>query len=218
MKVSFWDILAAIGVLALCAIAAGLVIVFVNPYSSINPFPPATLPARVVIPSDTPTLPRLPATWTVEVSPTVEVGMVETSTLASTATEFILPTLTASLSPTPESTATYTPAPNQALWISQAPSDGVVLQPKQDLDMVWKIKNTGILTWNRNYSYRFVSGEPLHKNDEYGLRKTIEPGMVAELVVDMVAPADPGNYYTQWALYDDAGKKFYSFNFSFTVR
>lgn len=223
MKVSFWDILAVLGVLALCAVAAGLVMVFVNPQNPLNPFPPATLPARVIIPSDTPTLPRLPATWTVVASPITEVEMGYTEE-APQATEDNLPTLTpmptftATFTATPEMTSTYTPAPNQALWIAQTPADGTVFSPGQEFDMIWKIQNTGILSWTSRYGYRYVSGEPIHQKSEYGLRKTVPAGGIAEIIVDMNAPKTPGSYRTEWAMYDDGGNKFYTFFFFFVVK
>ena len=224
MKVSFWDILAILGVLVLIVFVAGLAMIFFNPYSAINPFPPATLPARVVIPSATATLPKLPATWTPAVSATVEIPVVITETLPPLETAEVLPSLTPmntfTLTPTetPLSTATFTPAPNQALWIANTPADYTVLSPGQEFDMIWKIQNTGVLTWTTRYSYKYISGEPIHEKSEYGLKKSIAPGSVAESMVDMRAPTTAGSYRTVWGLYDDAGKQFYTFNFAFSVK
>jgi hypothetical protein len=224
MKVSFWDILAILGVLVLIVFVAGLAMIFFNPYSAINPFPPATLPARVVIPSVTATLPKLPATWTPAVSTTVEIPVVISETLPPLETAEVLPSLppmnTFTLTPTetPLSTATFTPAPNQALWIANTPADYTVLSPGQEFDMIWKIQNTGVLTWTTRYSYKYISGEPIHEKSEYGVKKSIAPGSVAELMVDMRAPTTAGSYRTVWGLYDDAGKQFYTFNFAFSVK
>jgi hypothetical protein len=224
MKMRFWDIVAIIGLIALCIIAVVVITIFINPQTKLNPFPPATLPPIVVIPSSTATSPRLPSTWTPTVALTLEVGMQPSSTLPPTATGFSLPTFTATATFTPTATntpvmtATYTQAPNQALWISQIPPDGTAFTPKQEFDMIWKIRNTGILTWNKNYTYRYLSGEPIHEKASYNVKGSIASGQVAELIVDMRAPEKTGTYATVWRLYDDGGVGFYSFNFYFVVR
>ncbi|HPC06688.1 MAG TPA: NBR1-Ig-like domain-containing protein [Anaerolineaceae bacterium] len=224
MKISFWDILAILGVLALLAVAAGLAVVFLNPQSALNPFPPATLPARVVIPSETPTMQQLPPTWTVVVTESTQVVLGETP-LPPVATNDNLPTLTprptATSTPTPtkEMTATYTQAPNQALWISQSPEDGKTFSPGEDFDMVWRIKNTGTLAWTKRYSFEYVSGAPIHKYySEIALKDIVQPGGTAVLTVDMVAPMEPGSYRTEWAMVDDTNNRFYHFFFFFTVK
>ncbi len=224
MKISFWDVLAILGVLALLIVAAGLAVVFINPQSPLNPFPPATLPARVVIPSETPTMQQLPPTWTVVVTESTQVVLGETP-LPPAVTDANLPTLTPrptstnTATPTKEMTATYTQAPNQALWISQSPEDGVVFSPGQDFDMVWRIKNTGTLTWNKRYSFEYVSGAPTYKYySEIDLKDVIPPGGTAVLTVDMVAPMEPGSYRTEWAMVDDTNNRFYNFFFFFTVK
>lgn len=84
--------------------------------------------------------------------------------------------------------------------------------------MIWKIQNTGILSWTSRYGYRYVSGEPIHQKSEYGLRKTVPAGGIAEIIVDMNAPKTPGSYRTEWAMYDDGGNKFYTFFFFFVVK
>jgi hypothetical protein len=224
MKISFWDVLAILGVLALLVVAAGLAVVFINPQSALNPFPPATLPARVVIPSDTPTLQQLPATWTVVVTEPTQVVLGETP-LPPAVTDANMPTLTPrptstkTATPTKEMTATFTPAPNQAMWVSQSPEDGVVLSPGQDFDMIWRIKNTGLLTWNKHYSFEYVSGEPTYKYySEINIKEVVQPGGTAVLTVDMVAPMKPGSYRTEWAMVDDTNDQFYHFFFFFTVK
>jgi hypothetical protein len=60
-----WNILTIIILLGAICMAAVFAVIFVNPYSGINPFPPPTLPAALTFPTATPTLSLvLPPTWT----------------------------------------------------------------------------------------------------------------------------------------------------------
>ncbi len=70
----FWNFMTVCTVLATIALAVFLLMVFSNPYISINPFPPPTMPALVVYPTSTATPVMLPPTWTPAVpTPTVSV-------------------------------------------------------------------------------------------------------------------------------------------------
>ena len=60
----FWNFMTVCTVLATIALVAFLLMVFSNPYISINPFPPPTMPALVVYPTNTQTPVTLPPTWT----------------------------------------------------------------------------------------------------------------------------------------------------------
>ena len=111
MKLQFWDILAIIFLLA--AIMAGVVfgMIYADPYSSLNPFPPPTVPALLVLPTLTPTpLYRIPATWTATLLPGV--GITDTlrpsATALPTSTGFLLPTTTDTATPTRTATRTST--------------------------------------------------------------------------------------------------------------
>lgn len=64
MKVSLWNILTIAALLALTGVTLIFLTIFINPATPINPFPPPTLPAELVLPSATPRLKALPATWT----------------------------------------------------------------------------------------------------------------------------------------------------------
>ncbi len=65
-----WN-LATVVVIALIPLTASFfLMIFLNPQSSLNPFPPPTLPALAQAPTATPTLLALPPTWTPTPSPT----------------------------------------------------------------------------------------------------------------------------------------------------
>ncbi len=63
-KLSVWDILTIVTLVATLVVAIVVLSIYNNPDSSINPFPwPTTIPT-IFIPSPTATLRSLPATWT----------------------------------------------------------------------------------------------------------------------------------------------------------
>jgi hypothetical protein len=96
-----WDILSIFFLIATVVAICYFAILFANPASSVNPFPPPTLPALIQIPTSTPTPVRLPPTWTP--APT------NTPTLAPSPTsEITLPADTGSApQPTSDQTAKY---------------------------------------------------------------------------------------------------------------
>ena len=62
-----WNILTALALMAALVIGIILLMVFINPQTSINPYPPPTMPVRAALDTPIPT-PKsvLPATWTPE--------------------------------------------------------------------------------------------------------------------------------------------------------
>ena len=59
-----WNILTIFGILGIGILVVAFGFIFTNPQSGLNPFPPPTLPAAIVLPSATPTPLTLPPTWT----------------------------------------------------------------------------------------------------------------------------------------------------------
>lgn len=64
MKLSFWDFLTGIFLLATIILIAMVGIIYFNPNSSLNPFPYPTLPPTISVPTATITPFRMPPTWT----------------------------------------------------------------------------------------------------------------------------------------------------------
>lgn len=94
-----WNALSIVMVAGMVTVGIIFLMVFVNPYSALNPFPPVTLPEVIVLPTATPGRPTFPATWTPTAAqimatstfPTVEVPVVsatpaEAGTAVPTAT------------------------------------------------------------------------------------------------------------------------------------
>ncbi len=128
MKLSFWDILASMVMLAGLALATIFINIFINPYSFINPFPPPTPIATLDVPTLTPSLRVLPDLWTTTPgiqetfdmmgTPSVTAGG-PTVTGTITGTVFVLPTKTVTPTPpnTPTFTKTFSKTPNKTLTV-----------------------------------------------------------------------------------------------------
>ncbi|MFC1996368.1 hypothetical protein ACFLXI_02010 [Chloroflexota bacterium] len=98
-----WNILTILVLLTALCVGGTFLIIFMNPQSSLNPFPPPTMPALIPSATVTPTSAvKLPPTWT----PT--------------------PPLPPTITPTPEPTYTLTPEGDQPTAINtQDPAEGM---------------------------------------------------------------------------------------------
>jgi len=92
-----WNVLTVVMLAGALCLGILFLTIFINPYISINPFPPLAIPTLLEFPSPTPTPLQLPPTWTP--SPTIE----------PTATITRAPTWTPEPSETPFIYSLYTP-------------------------------------------------------------------------------------------------------------
>jgi hypothetical protein len=101
-----WSILTIIVLLGIVGVSCVFFLIFTNPYSFLNPFPPPTLPPPPALPTETPTNPviTLPPSWT----PTNTPVFTPTDTPQPTAT---LPPTPTPITLTPTPTDTPTPPP-----------------------------------------------------------------------------------------------------------
>lgn len=218
MKITIWDVLAVMGLIVLCLVAALILWLFINPYTSINPFPPPTLPATLDIPTNTATLQRLPATWTVAPefrSPTPEL---ETQTPVPTNTSFILPTYTPSLTPSLTPSITNTPTPDDAELVNRLPTYGEVFGKGASFDLVLEVRNTGTTTWSTAYRFRYVSGVQFQEGGtSYNLANGVSPGSNYKIILDAIAPSDTGVHSSTWELVNNNNDRFYLVTFTIKV-
>lgn len=92
-----WNLFTVLTLLAVMIVAGVFLMIFINPRSSLNPFPPASLPVSFEMPTATPTLRSLlPPTWTPlpTLEPTLTYTPRPTATLPPTPTSFSIYTLT----------------------------------------------------------------------------------------------------------------------------
>ena len=207
MKNIALNILAVVVLLAIIAVAFFVLTIYANPASPLNPFPPPTLPANVVIPTLTVTPIFLPATWTPQ--PVAQTEARLSSTPIPTATTFKL------ITNTPLPTLTETPT-ETVLVPSSTPSalayfcmvsiskllDGGTVTHDEHFDGSWTIKNGGSETWDSSQvEVRFITGTILQtKGDTLKLPRDVPTGDSLKFSVDMKAPADPGIHYSTWGL------------------
>jgi hypothetical protein len=109
MKFSVWDALSILTLMGLCVVGIIVATIFSNPASAFNPFPPPTLPASIVLPSDTPTAFYMPPTWTPVGNNSNSMKLADSQTPLPTSTGFVLPSFTPTFTLTPTPTETETP-------------------------------------------------------------------------------------------------------------
>jgi hypothetical protein len=73
---------------------------------------------------------------------------------------------------------------------------------------VWRVRNTGSCTWDKNYDLVFVSGNQLGAAASVPLPKVVYPGDNVDIAVEMIAPSQSGNYQGNWKLSNANGKTF----------
>jgi hypothetical protein len=208
MKPSVWNILTGFVALALVVLACAFTQIFFNPTSNLNPFPPPTAvaPVVIVVPSATQTqiqpLRTLPATWTLTpTSAGTATSMVlkPSSTIPATPTLYIAPTGTN----TP--TVTRTPAPTRAdarcQLIDESPKDDTEFTGGQEFTKSWNMRNNSGETWRSDIvDIRYFSGTRMHLGaDAYDLPRDIAHRDSYEFSVRMRAPTSPGTYKAVWS-------------------
>ena len=113
MRLTLWDVLTILLLIALVLAGVVFLQIFIDPYTSLNPFPPPTLPAVIQLPTSTNTPRVLPPTWTPTAPTGGQATLRPSSTLPPAATSFVLPTVTATATPT--KTPTHTPQPTATI-------------------------------------------------------------------------------------------------------
>lgn len=122
MRRGTFDLLTILVLLATLVVWLSFLLVFLDPQSGLNPFAPPTLPARISLPSLTPTPLRLPPSWTPGSGPELveTVAMQPTSMLPQTATPVVRSSFT--ITPTWTSTPTITPTVTNTPTITRTPT------------------------------------------------------------------------------------------------
>ncbi len=142
------------------------------------------------------------ATQAAAVPPTAE------ATLASD-----LPTPTATYAPSP------TPAPAQgggsqvacyfAAFVADISiPDGKIMLPGTAFTKTWQIKNVGSCAWDTSHKLYLHSGDGMTSGTSIPLARTVYPGDVVNLSVDMKAPEAEGVYTGFWRIATPYGGSF----------
>jgi hypothetical protein len=121
-----WNVFSILLLVGMAMSALGFTNIFFDPYSSLNPFPPPTMPAVLELPTATPTLRQLPPTWTPTATATRTPTLAPPSPVVADAVEV---TPGAFSTPLPEETE----PPNRYAFVVQGEVkaiDGTIFRPE----------------------------------------------------------------------------------------
>ncbi len=103
--------------------------------------------------------------------------------------------------------------------------DGAPITQGQEFIKTWKIKNTGICTWDEGYQAIFSYSNPPNEDmngEPIPLGALVEPGQEVDVSVNFIAPTTPGTYTNYWQMVNSKGipfgKKDYIFSVSIVVQ
>jgi hypothetical protein len=98
---------------------------------------------------------------------------------------------------------------DRAQWVADVTvPDGENHAPNASFTKTWRLQNIGTSTWTTAYSLVFVSGAPMTTSTKVPLPQDVAPGGTVDVSVNMVAPADPGNYKGFWQVANPQGTPF----------
>ncbi len=212
MKDTFWNLLTGLVMIGTILVLILFLVVFSNPQTFINPLPPPELPKVLVLPTATATLRSLPTVATpeelVDISPQDDPSATPrpSSTPLPTSTSFVLPSATITLTPTPTETETPTASPTSSAYqcdvVSSFPDYNQSFPPGGDFDGRWTLRNTGTERWGDNVDLIYISGARFQTGGDAVdiVKSSVVTGETTDVIVDMLAPRDPGTYKTVWRL------------------
>ncbi len=108
-------------------------------------------------------------------------------------------------SPTPLQPTLSGPLCDDFVWIADiGVQDGDVMKPGQDFKKIWRVRNTGVCTWDDGYYLKYLGGSL----DGYTYRITdkkdfLPPGEVKDYGVNLTAPLKEGEYTDCWQWVND---------------
>ncbi len=112
-------------------------------------------------------------------------------------------------------TATLAPEPDdapvpcyQALLIGESVPDGTIFKSGEAFPKSWILRNTGSCTWTPDYRLVFSSGDQMGGPNSVRMNEYVAPGDHTEILVQLSAPNQEGNYTGYWRLRANNGVKF----------
>ena len=84
--------------------------------------------------------------------------------------------------------------------------DGTIVRPGSDLDKIWRIRNSGLGSWNSEYRLAFYTGDRLEGPTEIRVPEPIAPGAATNLGVTLRTPTGKqGWLFSQWRMRTPSG-------------
>jgi uncharacterized protein YkwD len=106
------------------------------------------------------------------------------------------------------STSATSPCLDEAVFVGDVSvPDGTIYRPGEAFTKTWRVKNTGTCTWGAGYSLIYSSGDIMNGafNNPIG---PISPGELADISVELAAPARGGEHIGYWQFQNAAGQPF----------
>lgn len=150
-------------------------------------------------PSATPAVITSTAT---EVPPTETTAPTDTPAVTNTP---LPPTATPSRTPVPWTATPYT-TPTSSTYnctvTDFSPKSSNKLTAGVDFDGRWTVTNTGSKSWLASeVDFRYIGGTKFQtKGDTFDLKADVASGSSYTVIVDMIAPKEPGWYAATWAI------------------
>ena len=89
--------------------------------------------------------------------------------------------------------------------------DPVEMDPNEDFEKGWRLKNVGTCEWTSKYSIRYVYGNE-SESDMDGettyVSGTVKPGQTYDMYVELEAPSKPDTYQGFWQMFNAKGQAF----------
>jgi len=99
--------------------------------------------------------------------------------------------------------------------------DGTPMTPGQEFTKTWKIKNTGICTWDTSYKAIFSYSSPPNERmsaQPIPLTALVAPGQEVDVSVQFKAPTTAGEYTGYWQMVNSKGIPFGKKDFILIVK
>jgi len=146
-------------------------------------------------------------TATLEPTPTVpEIPTPEMTVPASASTLATAVTVPAAGASAPTQPVTTSDA---AAWVADVTvPDGTKFYLNERFVKTWKVKNTGVTTWDTSYNLVNIDDNTWGANAVIPLKTSIKPGQEVELSITFKAPNAFGEHFSRWFLMNPNGQLF----------
>jgi len=159
------------------------------------------------------------ATMTAEALPTATVTNTPEPTFTSTPTQDMTATPTEDEEDPGDGTGAATPTATTisgvgsdgARWMANDPPDKTNFAPGEEFTVTWALENIGTSTWSTSYYIQFASGAQMDAEEKEFVPYPVAPKTNVKISVDFTAPADPGEYRSNWKLFNANDAAFYDF-------
>ncbi len=146
-----------------------------------------------------------------------------TATIAATPTLPVIPTVAMTVPAGASTPAAALTAPasggttatqpvsisDAAAWVADVTvPDGTKFYLNESFTKIWKVKNTGITTWDSSYSLVNIDDNTWGANSVIPLTSSVIPGQEIELKVALRAPKAFGEHFSRWFLMNPNGQLF----------